>query len=135
MLTAALTRWVLRRRLTTGQLAGIAFVGLGLAVRAAPAAYFDHTAASSAASAEGGAASSLALSQEQLVGAALVSLAALLYSLLGVAYERLLKGEERPPPNAEIMWNVSILGGWVWRCLAVCGANVPSLPWERYGAV
>lgn len=111
VLTAALTRCVLRRRLTTGQLAGIAFVSLGLAVRAAPAAYFEWGAASTAAAAAAGTAPGLALSQEQLVGAGLVSLAALLYSLLGVAYEKLLKGSEAPPPNAEIMWSVSILGG------------------------
>lgn len=28
----------------------------------------------------------------------------------GVAYEKLLKGPTSPPPNGEIMWNVSILG-------------------------
>ena len=28
----------------------------------------------------------------------------------GVAYEKLLKGETPPPPNGEIMWNVSLLG-------------------------
>ncbi|KAL4451881.1 hypothetical protein ABPG75_007543 [Micractinium tetrahymenae] len=119
VLTAVLTRCVLRRRLTSGQLAGIAFVSLGLAVRAAPAAYFEFSgpsaatagaAGSGAAAAAAGAGSSLALSHEQLVGAGLVSLAALLYSILGVAYEKLLKGGEAPPPNAEIMWSVSILG-------------------------
>lgn len=118
VLTAALTRWVLRRRLTTGQLAGIAFVSLGLAVRAAPAAYFELGAARPAAPAAAGPAAAPALSQEQLTGAALVSLAALLYSLLGVAYEKLLKGSEAPPPNAEIMWSVSILGGWPEPCAA-----------------
>ncbi|EFN56011.1 hypothetical protein CHLNCDRAFT_52094 [Chlorella variabilis] len=105
VLTAALTRWVLRRRLTGGQLAGIAFVGLGLAVRAAPAFLLGAAAPN-----DGGAAAGAALSREQLVGAALVGLAALLYSILGVAYEKLLKGEPAPPPNAEIMWHVSILG-------------------------
>ena len=116
VLTASLTRWVLRRRLTGGQLAGIAFVSLGLAVRAAPAAYFDALpfpgGGAGAAGSAGPAGPSLALSPEQLTGAGMVALAAFLYSLLGVAYEKLLKGTGTPPPNAEIMWNVSILGGW-----------------------
>ncbi|PSC69568.1 transporter permease [Micractinium conductrix] len=114
VLTASLTRWVLRRRLTGGQLAGIAFVSLGLAVRAAPAAYFDALpfpgGGAGAAGSAGPAGPSLALSPEQLTGAGMVALAAFLYSLLGVAYEKLLKGTGTPPPNAEIMWNVSILG-------------------------
>ena len=35
---------------------------------------------------------------------------ALTAGLQGVAYEKLLKGPTSPPPNGEIMWNVSILG-------------------------
>lgn len=91
VLTAVLTRCVLRKRLTNGQLGGILFVFLGLAVRAAPPAYFGGAAAGSgsdvaaAAAAAAGAAPkppAAALQGEQLVGAALVALAALLYSLL-----------------------------------------------------
>jgi drug/metabolite transporter (DMT)-like permease len=126
VLTATLTRLVLRRRLSGGQLAGIACVGLGLAVRAAPAAYF--TSGSSIGTAGAGASLAAGLSPEQLGGAALVALAALLYSLLGVAYEKLLKGSQQAPPNAEIMWQTSILGeqaltgrlgraGQGWQCV------------------
>ena len=84
VLTAAFTRFLLRKRLTNGQLAGISCVFLGLAVRAAPAAYFGDSSAggggggAQAAAAAGG----LALGREQAVGAAWVALAALLYSLL-----------------------------------------------------
>ena len=57
-----------------------------------------------------------------------MALAALLYSLLGVAYEKLLKGSQQAPPNAEIMWQTSILGeqalagrlgraGQGWQCV------------------
>jgi drug/metabolite transporter (DMT)-like permease len=95
VLTAALTRWALRRRLTRGQLVGIGCVGLGLAVRALPAAAFGGGGAAGAAG--------VAPSSEQLWGGACVVLAALLYSLLGVAYEHLLRGQPAPPSNAEIM--------------------------------
>lgn len=118
VLTAALTRCVLRRRLSNGQFFGILFVGLGLAVRAAPAAFFQPGGGSAAA----GAASPLALSPEQLVGAAMVALAALLYSLLGVAYEKLLKGTGPAPANGEIMWSISILGAHTF-----CPACAPAL--------
>lgn len=109
VLTAALTRFVLKRRLTPGQLAGVGCVGIGLLVRALPASYFAGGAA--AAAADSSSSSSSSLSPEQLWGAACVAMAALLYAILGVAYEKLLKGGESPPPaNAEIMWHVSILG-------------------------
>lgn len=129
VLTATLTRCVLRRQLTGGQVAGIAFVGMGLAVRAAPAAYFTNGAAAAGAAGAASPATLAAssLTPEQLNGAWLVALAALLYSLLGVAYEKLLKGGDAPPPaNAEIMWHVSILGekcaGWLAGlfCVLVC---------------
>ncbi|KAL4856175.1 hypothetical protein ACK3TF_003317 [Chlorella vulgaris] len=108
VLTAALTRFVLKRRLTPGQLAGVGCVGIGLLVRALPASYFDGGAAAADSSSSS---SSSSLSPEQLWGAACVAMAALLYAILGVAYEKLLKGGESPPPaNAEIMWHVSILG-------------------------
>ena len=104
-LTAALTRFVLGRRLTRAQLGGIACCLAGLAVRSLPPAYFGSGAAAAAGSASG------VLQGEHLIGSALVAMAALLYSLLGVAYERLLKGAQKAPPAPEIMWNVSILGG------------------------
>lgn len=93
VLTALFTRFLLRKRLTNGQLGGILFVGLGLAARSAPASYFEASSSASSGSASGApsAAAALALSQDQLVGAAFVAASALLYSLLGVAYERLLK--------------------------------------------
>lgn len=88
VLTAGFTRFLLRKRLTNGQVGGILFVGLGLAIRAAPASYFQPdggalgsggSSSSQAAAAGGGLAT---LSPEQVQGAAMVALAALLYSLL-----------------------------------------------------
>lgn len=78
MLTATFTRTVLRKRLTNGQLGGILFVFLGLAVRAAPPSYFASGSSGGSSSAGG----LLALNREQAMGAACVALAALLYSLL-----------------------------------------------------
>lgn len=116
VLTAAFTRFLLRKHLTNGQLAGIGCVFLGLAVRAAPAAYFNGSPAGGAGDAKAAAAGGLALAlrREQAVGAAWVALAALLYSLL----VRAGSGHGWPPVG------VGGVGGLGWlcsccRCLAV----------------
>lgn len=91
VLTATFTRFLLRKRLTNGQIGGIIFVGLGLAIRAAPASYFQpgSSALGSGGSSSGSASQTAAagaglaaLPPEQLQGAGMVALAALLYSLL-----------------------------------------------------
>lgn len=84
VLTAGFTRFLLRKRLTNGQIGGILFVGLGLAIRAAPAAYFQPSGGSSGGGGGSPAAGAglAALSPDQVQGAAMVALAALLYSLL-----------------------------------------------------
>ena len=85
VLTAGFTRFLLRKRLTNGQIGGILLVGMGLAIRAAPAAYFQPGGGGGSGSGGGSPAAGAglaALSPDQVQGAAMVALAALLYSLL-----------------------------------------------------
>jgi drug/metabolite transporter (DMT)-like permease len=98
VLTALSTRFLLGRRLTRGQAAGVACICAGLLVRAAP-------------SGKAGAAAAAAVVQPGFAtGVMLVLLAALLYTLLGVAYDKLVRSSEAAPSHTTVMWYTSMLG-------------------------
>jgi drug/metabolite transporter (DMT)-like permease len=92
--TALASRFVLGRRLGRAQLAALALVLAGLALRAAPA--------------PGGAS---ALGAVDPAGAALVLGAGLLYAALGVAYEMLVRASAgAAPPHAVVLWSTARVG-------------------------
>ena len=116
VLTATATRFVLGRHLSRGQALGISCVLAGLATRALPPELFGQTSTAGAAGVASKAAGS-AEEREQLLGAGLIALSAVLYSGLGITYDKLVRGAgEKPPAHADVMWHTSKLGkqGWLF---------------------
>ena len=114
VLTATATRFVLGRHLSRGQALGISCVLAGLATRALPPELFGQTSTAGAAGVASKAAGS-AEEREQLLGAGLIALSAVLYSGLGIAYDKLVRGAgEKPPAHADVMWHTSKLGQKSW---------------------
>ena len=118
--TALASRFVLKKQLSMGQTAAILLVVLGLGIRALPPSLFVGPKTQKPISSQQSSAAEL------WDGVALIGVAAVLYSALGVCYETLLSpervgGEEEvsenesaievpPPPYSEILWNISIIG-------------------------
>lgn len=117
--TAFATRFVLRKKLSRGQIAAIVCVCGGLAIRAAPAEYFDSwkpaTSLFKTLKIPTSIASSTKLTAQSkgttdlVKGSALIILSAFLYSALGVTYETLVN-TSNPPQYPEVLWNISKLG-------------------------
>jgi drug/metabolite transporter (DMT)-like permease len=104
---ALAARYLLHKHHTSLQVIGIGCVCSGLLIRAAPAdmhaalLLYSYTPR----------AAFLAFQSPQSLGVALVVVAAVLYSAMGLAYEYLVScSAGLPPSHAEIMWNTSLLG-------------------------
>ncbi|KXZ53204.1 hypothetical protein GPECTOR_7g1097 [Gonium pectorale] len=106
--TAVTRRVLLRKSMTTGQVAGVGLVVLGLVVRSAGKAWAALTVAPAPVAAAAGAAGAAVAPAELdlAAGAGLIMLSALGYSLLGCLYEWLsaLRGAAM---------SHTAVGGWV----------------------
>lgn len=112
LFTALATRFILRKHLSRGQLAAIACVGLGLAIRALPASIFISSSSSKLKATAAGASSTHSSSGVGSVwGVAFIVFSALLYSGLGIAYEALMAANNgKAPAYPDILWHISIVG-------------------------
>lgn len=96
--TALSTQFILRKKLSHGQLAAITLVGLGIILRSAPPSlsllsFYRE----------------LSNLPERTVGVCFIILAAALYSCLGITYEALMSSNS-PPPYQDILFTTSVIG-------------------------
>ncbi|KAL3159647.1 hypothetical protein ABBQ38_010057 [Trebouxia sp. C0009 RCD-2024] len=99
--TAILSKYIMKKSLTQGQLLGVALVCIGLCMRGIPSAL---------SSAKGDMSLDVEATQRMYVGLASLVFAALAYSLLGVMYQTLVSVGENPPSHGEIMLQASLIG-------------------------
>ncbi|KAK9815935.1 hypothetical protein WJX72_012252 [[Myrmecia] bisecta] len=108
--TAALSFLFLGQRLSTGQLSAVALVCFGLFIRAlAPS---PSTASVSPASDGHWIAdlTAVGMSGGQLTGVMVLLVSSLAYSVLGIAYDLLVRVEKQPPSHSRLMIHIAKIG-------------------------
>jgi len=110
--TALATRYILRKKLSTGQLVAVVLVCLGVVVRSIPSPALPTAlrGASSLNKTHSASQTSSLDYSSDLRGSAFVVVAALLYSGLGVAYEKLVSDTAPQPSYSDTLWTISLVG-------------------------
>ena len=101
LFTALATRFVLKKRLSTPQVLAVSLVAAGLVLRILPSSYFGLTSNTRTTITS-------TIANTDTRGIVMITIAALLYSALGVAYELLVTAGA--PPYPDILWHISMVG-------------------------